>query len=38
MTKHRGATVPAREYWKHLKWLKRVFWKRERKAGKRITP
>lgn len=26
-------TIPT-ECWKHLKWAKRVFWKRERKAAK----
>lgn len=23
------------EWWKHLKWVKRIFWKRERKAHKK---
>lgn len=35
MTKHRPARVPAPQWWMHLrKYWKRVFWKRDRKAGK----
>ena len=45
MTKHRGTTTPKPEWWKHLRkhlrgnvvgW-KRVFWKRDRQAGKKET-
>ena len=28
----KGQTVSAPEWWKHLKWCKRVFWKKQRKA------
>lgn len=28
----KGLTVSAPEWWKHLKWCKRVFWKKQRKA------
>lgn len=34
-TKKKGTHVPAPEWWKHLRWAKRVFWKRERRATKR---
>jgi len=34
MTKHRGATVPATEWWRHLRDEARRFWKRDRAAGK----
>jgi hypothetical protein len=27
-------TAPS-EWWKHLRWVKRKFWKRERKAARR---
>ncbi len=37
MTKHRGAAVPAPQWWKHLRDWKRVFWKKDRKAGKRVA-
>lgn len=30
----KGITVPKPEWWKHLKWNKRVFWKKQRKAFK----
>lgn len=34
MTKHRPTTTPAPEWWKHLrKFNKRLFWKKDRKAG-----
>jgi hypothetical protein len=32
-----GHLVAAPEWWKHLRWVKRVFWKRERKAAKRFA-
>jgi len=25
------------EWWKHLRWTKRYFWKRERQAGRKIA-
>ena len=31
----KGQLVPAGEWWKHLRWAKRVFWKRQRKADQR---
>lgn len=24
------------EWWKHLRWVKRIFWKRERQAHKKV--
>jgi hypothetical protein len=30
----KGQTVPSPEWWKHLKWAKRTFWKKQRKADK----
>jgi hypothetical protein len=33
-TVKKGTLTRAREWWKHLKWMKRDFWKRERKASK----
>ena len=29
-----GTIAAPRERWKHMDWMKRVFWKRERKAQK----
>jgi len=29
-----GQTVPATRWWKHLRWTKRNFWKRQRRADK----
>ena len=34
-TKKRGLLTVSGEWRKHLRWWKRVFWKRERQAGKR---
>jgi hypothetical protein len=34
-TKHRGSRVPSPQWWQHLRDWKRLFWKRERRAGKR---
>ncbi len=31
----KGQLVPAGEWWKHLRWTKRAFWKRQRKADLR---
>ena len=33
-TVKKGMLTPAGEWWKHLRWTKRVFWKTERKAAK----
>jgi hypothetical protein len=30
----KGLTVPPPEWWKHLKWCKRLFWKQQRRADK----
>lgn len=32
--KQHWQTVPAPEWWKHLKYHKRTFWKRQRRAFK----
>ena len=34
-TVKKGILTPAGEWWKHLRWTKRVFWKGERKAAER---
>lgn len=31
----KGQLVLAGEWWKHLRWTKRAFWKRQRKADQR---
>jgi hypothetical protein len=36
-TAKKGRLVAATEWWKHLRWTKRAFWKRPRQAGKRWT-
>ena len=33
----KGQLTPPKEWWKHLRWLKRVFWKAERKAAKKTA-
>jgi hypothetical protein len=33
----KGHLTPAPEWWKHLRWLKRLFWKRERRAGRKLA-
>ncbi len=33
----KGQLTPPPEWWKHLKSCKRVFWKRERQAAKRLA-
>ena len=33
----KGQLASAPQWWKHLREWKRVFWKRERKAAKRIV-
>jgi len=30
----KGLLTASREWWKHLRWTKRAFWKAERKAAK----
>jgi len=32
-TKKRGILTPAPQWWKHLRWTKRQFWKQERKEA-----
>lgn len=34
-TAKKGQLVRAPEWWKHLRWTKRAFWKSQRKAEKR---
>ncbi len=34
-TKKKGILTSSPEWWKHLRKVKRLFWKRERQAGKR---
>jgi len=34
-TAKKGQLVAAPEWWKHLRWTKRAFWKRQRQAEKR---
>ena len=36
-TVKKGILVPAGEWWKHLRWTKRSFWKRQRRAEKRLA-
>jgi hypothetical protein len=36
-TVKKGILVHAGEWWKHLRWTKRMFWKRHRKAEKRLA-
>lgn len=31
----KGQTVKPPEWWRHLRWAKRIFWKKQRKADKR---
>ena len=31
-TLKKGILTGSPEWWKHLKWIKRVFWKKRRKA------
>jgi hypothetical protein len=33
-TVKKGMMTPPNEWWKHLRWAKRAFWKGERKAVK----
>jgi hypothetical protein len=33
-TVKKGILVRSPEWWKHLKWAKRVFWKKQRRAEK----
>lgn len=34
-TVKKGILTESPEWWKHLRWVKKVFWKRERKAAQR---
>jgi len=36
-TVKKGVLVKSPEWWKHLRWCKRLFWKRHRKAEMRET-
>ena len=36
-TMKKGITVRATEWWRHLRWAKRAFWKRQRKAFQHET-
>jgi hypothetical protein len=31
----KGQLTASPEWWKHLRWTKRIFWKSERQAGKK---
>lgn len=33
----KGQTVASPEYWKHLRWAKQAFWKRQRQDDRRIA-
>jgi len=33
----KGLLTAPHEWWKHLRWTKRVFWKAERKAAKNMA-
>jgi len=35
-TVKKGVLVSATEWWKHLRWTKRTFWKKHRKAERRL--
>jgi len=34
---HKGQITAAGEWWRHLRWTKRVFWKGERQAGRKFA-
>lgn len=34
-TVKKGLLTPPGEWWKHLRWKKRLFWKAERQAARR---
>jgi hypothetical protein len=34
-TAKKGQLAASPEWWKHLRWTKRAFWKRQRQADKR---
>jgi len=33
----KGHLTASPEWWKHLRWMKRSFWKRERRAGRYLV-
>ena len=33
----KGQLTAPPEWWKHLRWVKRVFWKKERRAGRKAA-
>jgi hypothetical protein len=36
-TVKKGLLTSLGERWRHLRWMKRVFWKRERRAAKELA-
>lgn len=36
-TKKKGVLSTSGEWWRHLRWTKRLFWKKHRKAEKRAA-
>ena len=36
-TVKKGMLTATGEWWKHLRWTKRVFWKAERQAARKLT-
>jgi hypothetical protein len=36
-TVKKGMLTPPTEWWKHLRWAKRAFWKSERQASKKAA-
>jgi hypothetical protein len=36
-TVKKGMLTTATEWWKHLRWTKRTFWKGERRAAKQLV-
>jgi hypothetical protein len=34
-SKKKGVLTSAAQWWKHLRWTKRQFWKKERKASRK---
>ena len=36
-TVKKGVLTQTGEWWKHLRWMKRRFWKGERQAGKKLS-
>ena len=36
-TVKKGKLTKTGEWWKHLRWMKRTFWKGERRAAKQLS-